>query len=382
MAKKKTGGKKKKTTKSKNKTPSHDIDLSDEYSSTRQEQILGDLAQPNNTFPSGWFKAHEVICVEHLVLKSVPNRSLKVISEIDESVFGSILGHARRIYVELFYIYFADEYSEQRLTYIQDSAWATTIVTKCMDHAFETVKSLIQLSSYELAILTKFSSSTEPKSLLEVAPDDAKISSLLNETVLPNIPSFVSSLKDCLTDPKLKESGSSRKILEPEGFSKITSLTYGDNWVRPLRAHSEIQYLRQLIRYLKPHEAKAFLNTVLFSLMESSQKKYEQQTESASPFSLINLIENCLNKSVSRDFLLTMEKKGHENNANINVPSETSELSKLEGSNFTPIKPDDYVRSIQLVDDIELWSRIKLLRTETEFLLNQCVEFTSNSKPS
>lgn len=391
MAKKKSGSKKKKSIKSRTKIADtfdhgassdeaeHSVDDA-QTSGIQQAQIPGTLEpEEEATLSPAWIEAHALIGVEHIVLRRITQKSDFAEPDMNSDALEKTLARARRIYVDLFYIYFGNGY-ERHISNPTEKSWRVKLVKRCMDHAFKIVKNLVQLATYELALRSDITDSTQIQiQTTEQAPqEEEKISALVSDTMLRDgIYDFVSTLEDCFIEPD--EVKTIAEAMAYDGSSVGTNANGANGLVKSLKDYLEIQPYRQLFRYLQPHEAKAFLTTVVFHLMENPSDGIEVGAKFEDPFNLLNLIDTCLSKSVAREILADLEKQGQ---ANVLLDAKAKSQQTSEPPPIMPIKPTDYVGALQLADDTELWHRIHLLRAKNDFLLDQCTEFYSEFSSS
>lgn len=315
--------------------------------------VLSD--QDDFSKPSLWLIAHQVIAVEHLAIRSTESNPNPIIitqtshpNQQDQANLRQTLAHARRIYVDLFYIYFANEYSRQDSTKFMDFSIQLQIIAHSMNHAFKTVKNLVQLPNFELVILKKRPSSDAP---YEVMDDSSSISSLISEReIMEQIPMFLSVLKSSLTvsDSDTQQTHAGINHMEV---------------AQMLNECKEIKPLRQLLRYLRPYEAKALLSRVVFNLIEGK--------DTNSSFDFYDLFKNCLSKSVSRTLLADKLKEAQAKGSSTRF----SILDVINKQSGTPCEHINYVTPLQLVDDLEFGLRLQYMREKADYLISQCDEF-------
>lgn len=311
MAKKKSAGKKKKTSaKNSNKKLAKQEKTE---SSNADDSIISSAYK----FSASWVKSHELLGLDLLMFESTGPGEKHYVGSTDDPKLGTTLANAMRIYVELFYIMFAEEVAD--LDILKSSKhWEFETFNKCVDLAFNTLISLCKIPGYRLAVMDPVE--------YEVIPEGQSISSLIvKPAYLNQIIPFVSVIYTALkgASPAIDEN------VVSDAFSFVNST---EELIGSFSWHIEIQALRELLRYLQPHESKALLNTIAFSVLKLPGAE-------ENPFTYTNLVDNCLSNSLYRSRLLTQ----------------------------TPnITPQNLVVGIMTADDMEFWNRLKLTKAKLD----------------
>ena len=162
---------------------------------------------------------------------------------------------------------------------------------------------------------------------------------------------------------------------EPQEFEDPFSSTNStEDLVLSLKGHNEVQALRDLLRYLQPDESKALLNTIAFDLLldqgGSAAAKKKKRRNRVNPFSYQNLVDNCLRKSVYRDYLNNLHQS-HEGKTFLQT-IENIKRRDESGNPMDPamlidtsaIKPYNLVNALMLIDDMEFWTSLQLVKTK------------------
>lgn len=416
MAKKKTSNKKKKAVKAaRSKQQQQSQNTTTDH---KDEQLFNDPITPStttvqlpvdptsllpkesldfNSIPQcgleDWLNAHKILGLDFLVFEPLDD-SGSIISSTSDENFGPTLAHTRRIYVELFYIFFVDENSRSDFSEYdrnRNESWELGVYLRCIDLAFRTVENLVQLSTHRLTI---YSNET-------LHPKGTELSTLVATTqTMADIAEFMITIRTPLTgyepesstdtndenntykkDASSNKSQTTNKVFkyEPQEFEDPFSSTNStEDLVLSLKGHNEVQALRDLLRYLQPDESKALLNTIAFDLLldqgGSSASKKKKRRNRVNPFSYQNLVENCLRKSVYRDYLNNLHRS-HEGTSFLqaiekikrrNDPSNTTGPTIPIDTSL--IKPHNLVNALMLIDDMELWVSIQLVKAKMSII--------------
>lgn len=378
MAKKKSGSKKKKNNKLKSKASVDGDDSADELDHS-QDLISGKLDFEDITLPPEWLKAHQVIGIDHLaIIKSETPAEAQTGSENEKELIEKETdrrrkteNHARRIYTDLFYIHFANEFSIAPNA-LQDAEWAITIFKRSMDKSFKTVQDLVRQSGFQLGLCRSTIDANANTDTETPSADDASnpitettlISSLLTEKQIRfEVPFFVASLKPGLADPSTTTSTALAPGPAPSSlFDTLNTAVEAQNMLNPLKYSKDIQAVRQLLRYLNPHEAKEFLSEVVAHLMNSTQAETKRDS-----FEMVKMMRSCLSKSPARELLAEIEYN--------RITEPAADKTKHQGDTAPALLDTGYYLSaLQLADDLELWHRIHLLKAKNDVVLKLCLE--------
>lgn len=315
-----------------------------EAASTAALRALPEIAKPKHG-DLLFVIAHRMLCIEYFALKKKSRPLAPIITHLHRDSarpdLMETLVHATTIYVDLFYIYFANEFS------YSSSVEPVLMVVQSMTHAFQTVKSLVQHPDYELVLLRHQPIKAGPNLPVDVGPNESPVSALLaNERIFQQLPPFARFLKSCLNQPEGPSSSDS-----PGHDTKIGLEDRIDTkgLVHTFRKSKEVKFLRQLLAYLDPHEAKRVMTVAAIKLKEGDTPASE------SPFTPPALIKNCLSPSVGRANLAYI----------------------IDGANPSKDSPDAYtdISPILFADEAEFSNRIRLTRCKTDLLIQQCEEY-------
>lgn len=337
-----------------------------------------------------WLKAHKILGLDFLVFEPISEDGGPVVSSTSDETLGPTLAHARRIYVELFYIFFVDENTKSDFSEYdrnQNESWELGIYLRCIDLAFGTVENLVQISTHRLAICTGDT----------VHPKGTELSTLVaTRQTMADIAEFMITIRTPLSgyepessistnnennndnkDASQNKLESPNKVFkyEPQEFEDPFSSTNStEDLVLSLKGHNEVQALRDLLRYLQPDESKALLNTIAFDLLldqgGSAAAKKKKRRNRVNPFSYQNLVDNCLRKSVYRDYLNNLHQS-HEGKTFLQT-IENIKRRDESGNPMDPamlidtsaIKPYNLVNALMLIDDMEFWTSLQLVKTK------------------
>lgn len=358
MAKKKSGSKKKKNNKLKSKASLDGDDSADELENP-QDLISDKIDVEDITLPMKWLRAHQVIGVHHFAVvkpKAPGETQTETMEDIERRMKTE--NHARKIYTDLFYIHFANEFNNTPSDQ-QDAEWAVNLVKECTDKSFKTVQDLVQQSGYHLGLHPPNSFGKAPATYTE------PLSTLLTDWQLTvEVPQFVASLKPALADPSTTKTAGAPGQPHSLLFDTLNPGVDAHNTMaNPLRYSKDIQEIRQMLRYLKPHEAKAFLSEVVVHLMETNQAGSKQNDS----FEMVKLMRSSLSKSPARTLLDEIEYN------RITAPA-AAKTKDQPGTVPALLDTGDYLSALQLADDLELWHRIHLLKTKNDDALKMCLD--------